>query len=71
VNRLLRAGMRAGWSRGVQGGSQAWVVVGAASLVGHLARKALKREDEVIWSGEVGRDQVVTVRHLPPRSRTT
>ncbi len=68
MNRLLRMGMRAGFTRGVQGGNRAWLVVGGFSLLGHLARKALKRDEEVLWSGTVGPDQVLTVRHLPPRS---
>ncbi|MGH9076541.1 MAG: hypothetical protein ACRDY0_03675 [Acidimicrobiales bacterium] len=60
---LLRAGMRHGWRRGVVGGNRAWVVVGGAALVGHLARRALAREEDVIWSGELGPGQVLDVKH--------
>ncbi len=66
MKRLLKMGMRAGWHRGVMRGSRMWLIVGGVSLVGHLARRALARREDVIWSGEVSPDQVVTVRHLPP-----
>lgn len=66
AGRLLKAGMRVGWARGVQGGNRAWLVVGALSVLGHLARKGLKRPEDVLWTGEVRPGQVLTVRHLPP-----
>lgn len=66
MKRLLRAGMRQAWRRGILEGSRAWIVVGGVSLVGHLALKALKRNDEVIWSGELTPGQVLTVTHELP-----
>lgn len=65
MNKLLRAGMRYGWKRGVVDGNRAWLVVGAAALVGHLGRRAMTRRDEVLWSGTVEPGQVLTVRTIP------
>lgn len=62
MNKLLRAGMRYGWQRGVVDGNRLWVVVGAAALVGHLGRRAMTRRDEVLWSGPVAPGQVLTVQ---------
>ena len=61
---LLRAGLRHGWRRGVVGGSRAWTVVGGVALVGYLGRKALTRNEDVLWSGEVAPGQVLTVQHV-------
>ena len=61
---LLRAGIRQGWHRGVVGGNRAWIVIGGAALLGHLARRAMTRNEEVLWSGELAPGQVVTVQHL-------
>lgn len=62
---LLRAGMRHGWRKGILGGSSTWVVVGGAAVIGHLARKALVRSEDVIWSGELAPGHVLTVHHEP------
>ncbi len=62
---LLRLGMRHGLRRGLLGGSTAWLVVGGAAVVGHLALRGLARNEDVVWSGELQPGQVVTVRHVP------
>lgn len=66
MRRLLRFAMRQAWRRGVLDGNRTWIVIGGVSLVGHLALRALKREDEVLWSGEVAPGQVVTVTNELP-----
>lgn len=65
MKRLFRAGMRLGWRRGVLGGSSAWVVIGGLAAVGHLARRALVRSEDVVWSGELSPGQTLTVHHEP------
>jgi hypothetical protein len=55
--------MREGWYRGMLDGSRPWIVIFGASVLGRLATRALKREYEVLWSGEVKPGQVVTVRN--------
>lgn len=68
---LLRLLMRQGLHRGLLGGSRAWVIIGGIGVLGHLARKGLTRDEDILWSGEVAPGQVVTVRHEPdPRSPT-
>jgi hypothetical protein len=64
VTWLLRFGLRNGWRRGVLGGNRAWIVVGGIALVGHLGQRALKREEDVLWSGTVAPGQVLTVQHV-------
>ena len=60
---LIKRGLRLGWYRGVLDGSRPWIVVGGVSVLARLATRALKRKDEVIWSGEVEAGQVVTVQN--------
>jgi hypothetical protein len=62
---LFRSGMRQGWRRGVLGGNRVWVVIGGVAAVAHLARRALTRDEDVVWSGELSPGQVLTVRHDP------
>ena len=61
----MRAGMRQGWRRGVLGGNRAWAVIGGVAAIGHLARRALARDEDVVWSGELAPGQVLTVRNDP------
>jgi hypothetical protein len=63
VKWLIKRGLRLGWYRGVLDGSRPWIVVAGASVLARLATRALKREDEVIWSGQVEPGQVVTVEN--------
>jgi hypothetical protein len=65
VTWALKALMRQGWRRGVLGGNSAWVVAGGVALVGHLARRAMVRDEDVVWSGELRPGQLLTVFHEP------
>lgn len=66
MNRVIRWGLRQGWRRGVAGGSQAWIVVGAVALLAHMGRKALAKHEQVAYRGRLEVGQVLEVRHLPP-----
>jgi hypothetical protein len=66
LHRLLRAGMRQGWRRGVIDGSQPWVVVGGLALLGYLAGKALHREPEVVFSEKLKPGQSLRITHEAP-----
>lgn len=63
MNALLRYLMRTGWQRGVRGGERAWVIVGGAALLAHLARKAAKRETDVVFSEKLGPGESVRITH--------
>jgi hypothetical protein len=65
VARLLRAGMRRGFQRGVLDGNRAWIVLGGAALVGHLAGRALGRKEEVVFRERLEPGESVRVTHLP------
>jgi len=65
LRRLTRWGMRAGWRRGVQGGSRAWVVIGGVAVVAHLAGRALAREEETILREPIRPGETFRVTHLP------
>ena len=60
---LIKRGLREGWYRGILDGSPPWIVIAGASFLAQLATRALKREDEVVWSGQVEPGQVVTVQN--------
>lgn len=63
---VLRYGIRNGWRRGVLGGSRGWVVLGGIALVGHLAGRALAREEETVVRERLMPGESVRVTHLPP-----
>ena len=62
VDRAIRAGIRRGWSRGVGDGQRVWLIVGGAAVIARLARRALHREPEVVFSEKIrpGESFVVT-----------
>ncbi|HEX6391874.1 MAG TPA: hypothetical protein VFZ97_00420 [Acidimicrobiales bacterium] len=63
VDRAIRLGIRRGWDRGVGEGSRVWVVIGGAALVARLARRALRREPEVVFSEEIKPGESFRVTH--------
>jgi hypothetical protein len=69
VNRLLRAlirsGLRNGWRRGVGEGSTAWVIIGGLALLGHLAGRALKRNEETVLRERLAPGDSLRITHLP------
>lgn len=66
MNRVIRWGLRQGWRRGVAEGSRPWIVVGGIALLAHLGRKAMTKDERVVYKGRLGVGQVLEVRHLPP-----
>jgi hypothetical protein len=63
LDRLFRAGMRHGWSRGVRDGNPVWIAVGGVALVGYLARRVLPRQAEVVFSEKLGPGQSIRITH--------
>ena len=65
LERILRAGIRQGWRRGVTGGSRGWTVVGAVAGVAWLAKRALKRSEEVVFSQKLAPGETLQIFHEP------
>ena len=65
VQLAIRAGMRAGWRRGVLGGQRTWIAVGGVAVLGHLAGRALGREVEVVFSEPIAPGESFRITHLP------
>jgi hypothetical protein len=65
IEAALRRGMRKGWSDGVLDGNRAWIVVGGLALVGHLAGRALGRDQDVVFSEKIAPGESFLVTHLP------
>lgn len=63
--RLVRAGMRKGWQRGVKRGERAWVVVGGLALIGHLAGRAWAHRERVVVRERIRPGEVLQVTHSP------
>jgi hypothetical protein len=62
---LVRAGMRRGWRLGVVEGNQAWVIIGGAALLSHLAGRALGREEETVFREALKPGESFRITHLP------
>jgi hypothetical protein len=62
---LLRTGMRRGWRVGVLEGNRTWVVVGGMALVGHLAGRALGREEETVFRELLAPGESFRITNLP------
>lgn len=66
VDKGLRAALRQGWDRGIVGGSDAWLVVGAMALVARMGRRALHREVQVVFTQKLRPGDGVAVNHEYP-----
>ncbi len=64
---LVAAGIRRGWRDGLVGGNRAWVVVGGVAVIGHLAGRALGREEEIVFREQLRAGESFRVTHLPRR----
>jgi hypothetical protein len=64
-DRAVRAGIRHGWRRGLIGGSQAWLAVGAAAL-GVRVLQRLAAGKPVIVTERLDPGESIIVRHLLP-----
>jgi hypothetical protein len=62
---LVRAAMRRGWSRGVVEGDRTWVVVGGLALLAHLAGRALKRDEDVVFHQDLRPGESFLITHRP------
>jgi hypothetical protein len=65
IRLLVRSGMRNGWRRGVVDGNRTWIYVGGLALVGHLAGRALARQEEVVFKELLKPGESLRITHLP------
>ncbi len=61
---MLRTLRRIGLARGI-GGSRAWLAVGLTAGGLQMARRAIKREPEVVYSEELHPGQSLVIQHFP------
>ena len=62
-DRLVKAAMRHGWRRGVMGGSQAWMALGAAALGLRVIRRMASPKPVVITE-RLTPGRALVIRHL-------
>lgn len=63
TDRLIRVGIRRGWDRGLGDGNRFWLVVGGVALFARLARRAMRREPEVVFSEKLSPGESISVTH--------
>jgi len=66
VDRILSYVTRRAWRRGVVGGSDVWVVAGAAALLVRLARRG--RGEKVVYREELRPGEAIAIAHLAPQT---
>ena len=66
MKRLLGWAIGRGWRRGLVGGERIWLVVGAAALLLQWGLKALRKEDEVVFSEKLGLGEQLIITHRAP-----
>jgi hypothetical protein len=65
-DRLVRAGMRRGFKRGLVGGNQVWLAVGAVALGARLLRRMAAPGKGVTVIERLSPGQALIIRHLQP-----
>ena len=63
VEKAVRFGMRRGFERGLLDGNRAWVVLGGAALLAHLAGRALARRPETVFSDRLEPGDAIQIVH--------
>ena len=65
MSSLSRRLMRTGLRRGLLEGSGAWLAVGAAAVVIRVARRAMARRPEIVYSERLAPGEGLMIQHLP------
>lgn len=63
TDRVIRAGMRHGWRRGIVDGNSAWTAVAGMALIGYLAKRVLVRQPETVFSQILRPGQSLRITH--------
>jgi len=66
LDRLVRAGMRRGFKRGLVGGNQVWLAVGAVALGARLLQRMASPGRGVTVTERLSPGQALIIRHLQP-----
>ena len=61
---MLKSLVRIGFARGV-GGSRGWLALGITAGGLQLARRAIKREPDVVYREELEPGQSLVIQHFP------
>ncbi len=62
---LIRLALRRGWRQGVMNSERAWLYAGAAALVLRWARKAIAREESVVYREILQAGERLVITHEP------
>jgi hypothetical protein len=63
VEKAVRLGMRRGFERGLLEGNRAWIVVGGAALLAHLAGRALPQQAETVFFDRLEPGDAIQIVH--------
>lgn len=63
TDRLIRVGIRRGWDRGLGDGNRFWLMLGGVAVVARLARRAMRREPEVVFSEKLSPGESIRITH--------
>jgi hypothetical protein len=63
VEKAVRLGLRRGFERGLLEGNRAWIVVGGAALLAHLAGRALPRHPETVFFDRLEPGDAIRIVH--------
>jgi hypothetical protein len=63
VEKAVRVGMRRGVERGLLEGNRAWIVVGGAALLAHLAGRALPRRPQTVFVDRLEPGDAIQIVH--------
>ena len=61
---MLKTLRRIGLARGI-GGSRGWLALGLTAGAMQMARKAIKRQPDVVYSEELHPGQSLVIQHFP------
>lgn len=63
VRFAVRAALRQAWRRGVLGNNRAFLLLGGAAVIGHLALRAADVEPDVVFSEKILPGEVFRIVH--------
>ena len=66
MDALVRWALGRGVRRGLLGGEQVWLVVGAVALLLRLGRKAARKRPELVFSEKLGVGERLVITHRRP-----
>lgn len=63
TDKLIRVGIRRGWDRGLGDGNRFWLVIGGVAVIARLARRAMHRDPEIVFSEKLSPGESIRITH--------